>query len=510
MYNSDDIPFPFWGAEKTSKMGRDPLGVQNSSVVIYSDMIKGITNVTSRVRYNGFYCWLLTFIAERLFDINRSLVDNPKLQFRYIRRAELLLAYTMVEFYPTVLGVSGSSFAKTHIHMSELNLVEGADVESKEKYWQNRYGIFGQYYMGVLSQLRLIHMPDTNHNTYRVTKEGKCLCEIFRKSIGREGEDIFWNAIYTGIISKDKLYKLKGITLHIIDDEDELQEYEKIFCSYDVKSINGEDVYHRLKTMKMILYYIYNDGAKVNRQDLVLSFLKYNFMQTLNKKIEVSDEELSWFLYELNELTHAAYEAFHFAILYSTSEEPQPLDNVLEILEHEYKTHLVEESNTTDIYELYGRLKGCYNDKKYGALTCEASRLLFALYDAVAIYFPKILDYAQTADYEINHQGFALSLLLRFDCDEMSKCNWEFTENCIYSAINDHLKSSYAKSTIDQGIVHNYMVEEGLIWQLRCPDPIRTSPRLQNVLLYIEDMRWIERTENYYNITERGLNILMK
>ena len=72
------------------------------------------------------------------------------------------------------------------------------------------------------------------------------------------------------------------------------------------------------------------------------------------------------------------------------------------------------------------------------------------------------------------------------------------------------MKSSYSKSSIGQGIVHNYMVEDGLIWQLRRPDPIRTSPRLQNVLQYIEDMKWIEQSGDCYKITKRGLKIIAK
>lgn len=95
MYESSNKPFPFWGAETTSKMGRDPLAVQNSSVVIYDNMIKGVTNMTVRIRYNGFFCWLMTFIAERLQATNPSKIDNPKEQIKFIRRGELLLAYIM-------------------------------------------------------------------------------------------------------------------------------------------------------------------------------------------------------------------------------------------------------------------------------------------------------------------------------------------------------------------------------------------------------------------------------
>lgn len=52
------------------------------------------------------------------------------------------------------------------------------------------------------------------------------------------------------------------------------------------------------------------------------------------------------------------------------------------------------------------------------------------------------------------------------------------------------------------------MIEDDLIWQLRRTEPIRTSPRLQNVMQYIEDIKLIEKSEDNYNITERGLKIL--
>ena len=192
MYEANNIPFPFWGAETISKTGRDPLAVQNSSVVIYDNMIKGITNVTERIRYNGFFCWLLTFIAERLFATNPSKIDNLKEQITYLRRGELLLAYSMQYNYSQVNGVSGSIFAQNNINSEDLNIAEGADIENRSKgiriYWQNRLGIFGQYYIGVLTQLKLIYLPDANHQTYRVTSEGLKLCELYRQSLTKAQE----------------------------------------------------------------------------------------------------------------------------------------------------------------------------------------------------------------------------------------------------------------------------------------------------------------------------------
>ena len=510
MYEAIQLPFPFWGAETTRKTGRDPLAVQNSSVVIYENMVKGITNVTERIRYNGFFCWLLTFIAERLQASNPSKTDNPKEQIRYIRRGELLLAYAMQYNYPLVNGVSGSIFAQSHMSSNVLNLAEGADIESKQKlYWQNRLGVFGQYYKGVLSQLKLIFHPDSTHKTYRVTSEGLKLCNLFRQSLTDKQETLFWESISSGLIEKDKLNEFSGIALHLIENQSELYEYENIFSKPERQDSTGQDISHRFSTIKLLLKYLQNEGANVDRRKFVLSFLKTNFLDALDSNLNVSDEQLSWFLYELNELSHAAYEAHHFALLYSTTEEPQPLDDILNRLEKEFDDSNKAGLGKFSIYELYEELQVCYKEKTYGTLLCIASQMLIALYKQVDEYINILFEYANSI-YDIHHPGFAPSLLLRLVGDVNRKCEWEFVEDCIYSAINEHLRSSYSKSSIGQGIVHNYMVDDGLIWQLRRPDPIRTSPRLQKVLQYIEDIKWIEKNGDCYGITDRGTQILIQ
>lgn len=511
MYEPSTTPFPFWGAATTSKMGRDPLAIQNSSVVIYSNMIKGITNVTGRIRYNGFYCWVLTFIAKRLFLENKTQVDNLQVQIKYLRRSELLLAYIMTDNFPLVIGVSGSIYAKISYQSSdfELDLKRGADLENKPNvYWQNSNGIFGQYYLGVLSQLRLIFLPDAKHKTYRVTEEGKNLYEIFKKSLSPQNEDLFWEAISLGKIKKKDLSLFDKLALHLINDSDELQEYTKIFCGYDSKDIEGIYIYHRLNSMKLLLTCIKSYKGTVNKQNCVLFFLEQNFCQVLKKDLQVSNEELSWFLYELNELTHTAYEAFHFAVLYSITEEPQPLINVIRTLETAFQKNKSEDNLTNDIYTYNSKLEKCYIEKEYGNLICEAAKMLCLLYSLTNTYLQQLIEHAQKEGYDIDHTGFAPLLLTRLTRSGKAKYDWAFIEDCIYSAINDHLWSSYTKSSIGQGIVHNYMIEDGLIWKLRQTDHIRTSPRLQNVLLYMEDMKWITQKEGVYEITPFGLSIL--
>jgi hypothetical protein len=75
------LAYPDW-TEYKKKSGLNPLGMQNSSINLYQRLLPGISNVTLRVRYYGFYAWLALIYARRSGD------TNPKTWPNFIRRDE--------------------------------------------------------------------------------------------------------------------------------------------------------------------------------------------------------------------------------------------------------------------------------------------------------------------------------------------------------------------------------------------------------------------------------------
>ena len=59
-YKQSDITSPFWASNDGFKGGRDPMGIQNSSVATYGRLLPGLTNLTGHIRYYSLYCWLLS------------------------------------------------------------------------------------------------------------------------------------------------------------------------------------------------------------------------------------------------------------------------------------------------------------------------------------------------------------------------------------------------------------------------------------------------------------------
>jgi len=81
----DFVAVPEW-TEVQQKSGLDPLGFQTASVRLYQELVPGISNVTLRTRYYGFYPWLSRHYAAEVEDTDSEAWKKT------VRRAEALYA----------------------------------------------------------------------------------------------------------------------------------------------------------------------------------------------------------------------------------------------------------------------------------------------------------------------------------------------------------------------------------------------------------------------------------
>ena len=134
-YSSETYKEPFWVTNANFVRGRDPLGMQNSSISVYSKLLPGMTNLTLRLRYYGMYLWLLDEYHNLPKD--HELHINAEGQYNFIRRAELLLAYLMVNQYENEQSIIGSDYASRYknelIENGYYDSVSGADGINKDK-----------------------------------------------------------------------------------------------------------------------------------------------------------------------------------------------------------------------------------------------------------------------------------------------------------------------------------------------------------------------------------------
>ena len=71
-------------------------------------MLPGMTNLTQRLRYYGLYCWLLNEYAKLELESEEKSLQH---HYTFIRRAELIIAFLMLNEDPEVTSILGSDFA---------------------------------------------------------------------------------------------------------------------------------------------------------------------------------------------------------------------------------------------------------------------------------------------------------------------------------------------------------------------------------------------------------------
>lgn len=520
-YTTEETIEPFWAEFSSAASGRDPLAIQNSSVVIYTKMVVGITNVTNRIRYNGFFCWIFDTILRNI-DKKNSLQE----QIRYSRRAELLLAYMMVKNFEGITGVSGSAYAIKNLD-SLISLKNGADWESKTEdgpglYWKFKLGIFGQYYSGVVRDLDLINHPNTqlDLNVYTLTEKGKELAKAFEENIPKEERDLFWNSVFSGKIQETELANLKAFALHEIPEgSNERSFYEKAMLAADNRM--AEPTYHRSETIKLILAHLSTQNEGV--ENLVNSFLRSNYQSHQNEDTLQKDTATAWYLFEINELIHVAFEHFHACFLYFIETYPTLLENNIDALVKESLEAFEEEAflegihtiqqlaeqlkyEAEDIYISYDEMENSFRVREFGKCLMYAVKTILHVQINSSAQIEQLEQFAAAPENNFNRIGYAIDLINELVISQVALSVPDYVKAILIKVINLHTFSSYSKTRIGQSLVHNYMIEDYSVWRLRETLPNRTTPRLQNVLQYIMDIGWIKREGKVFTITETGIN----
>lgn len=192
--------------------GQDPLGVRAPCENIYSQLLPGITNVTDRADLYAFYPWLIWALERH---------DGPlkkKPFFETLRRAECL--HTLIGNWHTNHTGEGSwqhgaslvgrdkltpALASLEAGKSlKLSTYATLDEESGTRYFKNKLGGLGQYYLGPLRDLGIVE-GDVREIKY-VAERGGILAEHFEKKINRR---LFFDTLEKDRISLEDVKALR-------------------------------------------------------------------------------------------------------------------------------------------------------------------------------------------------------------------------------------------------------------------------------------------------------------
>lgn len=218
---------PQW-TEKADKRGLDPLGMQNSGVVLYQSLLPGISNVTLRMRYYGYYCWVSEAYARR------GATNDFEAWRTWVRRAEAL--YALVAARAEESGVGGVDWANRRLQRGErvIDFAPAASNDaSQERYLRQSLGVFGGAYYTQMVEMGLF--TENRHGIQVATRDlGRRAADNFAEAIGPGLAKLLRRTIADARVTIGELDRLEPILpSQIAEDSEERAFYETLLFAIE-------------------------------------------------------------------------------------------------------------------------------------------------------------------------------------------------------------------------------------------------------------------------------------
>lgn len=509
--------YPFWGASVNLITGLDPLSLQTTSEATYATMLPGISNLTNRLRYYGFYCWLLDFYFKKE---NKG---NSKEQYKFIRRAELMVAIVMQSERKEVLQITGSNFASNLINSQfedYFNLALGADKENDntDVYWKYPSGAFGQYYYGAMRALSLVVGAINNEGDeiYRVTENndkqkvsGKDLADAFDESLTPEIRDLFYKNVKKGKLKADDLPVLiKYFAIDKVNAKStEWSLYASMLLDKDEPGQETEEnfSYHRKETILELI----NTASKNNNEYNWHKFLLLAYDSKLGTVTNpVSETIIGWYAYKFNEYYQYACGAIFWATLqhlYSFQQDqylPTFVNKFAKSITKELCKGIPNAKPESSLQQIISEIKPDLGaeelywliETKAKSSPIEAAKygflLLFRLYLENKELLHPLKEYMNRE--QMIREGNMVDGLLFFHAAAADSLEMFVEQFILRKIIYRHQMVAIRKMGNGSQSTHKFIIEEQYIRFIDTYPPRATSPRMNALLNLLSDLGIID------------------
>ncbi len=524
MYNLESYKEPFWAKSGNYTRGRDPLGVQNSSISVYASLLPGMTNLTLRLRYYGLYLWLLDEYHK--LPAESPFREDFNSQYTFIRRAELIVAILMRSKFPNEQSIIGSNFAKENYNdfkdSGTFNIRKGADknkdTERYSVYWDYISGALGQYYAGSLIALNLIEMREGFF--LRTEEKGVELANAYRTSISHNAVELFLKRIIEGKLKLSDIDKLEEFAINQdYKDTDEGKFYLNMLLSDDGKkhtNRNGIVPQQRKETISIFLRFL-KEQENNNWENLP----KVEYINFLANP-DVNEAQFGWYYYYLNELTHFCIESIFWGLLHEMDKGSYTIKQFSDYIEHKVHPEIlnllktkeaktIEESliliqgNRNALDDL-PRIEEEIKNKNPFKVISLSIIFLQRLYNENLQFLDQAKTYAITHSLD-DKNGNALSIFHEYIESKTSLKTNDYISNIIIKLINDHTRIAYAKMGNGDKNLLKFIVEDNYLIHIETMKPNFTNPRLRTLYNFTRDLGLVD---NKSKLSDSGKTLFNK
>jgi hypothetical protein len=516
---------PFLGERLTFIKGLDPLGLQNSSDATFSMLLPGLNNVTGRIRYYSFYCWIL----DEYSKLSGS--TNPKDQQQFIRRAEYIIALASQYYQHEISAIPGSLYTSERIKKERdfvHKLKDGTfnpDGSTDNTYWKFPLGAFGQYYLGSLIDIGIVSRRENQEKIYVRTPEinneyvsGERLALAFNSNIHPDKKSLFFDCLDNGNISEAQLQELlPDFDLQIIPSDSEEQDLLlRLLLQKDFPlRIEEEPKKHRKTTIKHLLEFISNGVDEFNDRSFI--YFSFNNKGYINR---ISESTFTgWYYYQFNEYWQFANTSILNGTLAYLENEAGPnwnplkpfFDDVtIKIISEFKKSSLIKNPNDTlerlllnlkaDEFLNYQEiLKSSKLDRAYRGFL-----LIFSLFLNNENELLRLKEY--TGNNELVKDGEGTTYFLNEFLSKKALSIKDFLFEYLHKhIIYRHQYVAFRKIRGGIQSTQKFIIEDHHIRYLGNFEPTYTGPRIGNLISFLIDLSLIKSNNM---LTDKGLKLL--
>jgi len=328
-----------WVQPPHQRGGLDHLGAQAPCIQIYGQLLPGITNVTDRARYYSFYPWLFSILEKNGWN-------NPADTVTYFRKADCLFTLISIRHAKRTDGSPlhyGASIGINTLWGVVEQLSENGEIRLSDyahqnnepsRYFMNAFGGLGQYYFGVLTQLRLMS-GDTAGKAQVTEKIGLKVALAMGKTVP---EEAFVQALKRGSVTADDLDGLSAFChccLNQNSNEGHLlteilgRGWQTVVPDSDQSQHIEEQLQNEIRGFSLGLFiHLVSTCSDVQKPLDIKTFRAMVYTQSgfegdeLDVPSRLKPVSKNWQVYQRNELMAVALQGLFFAVLTAAEVEP--------------------------------------------------------------------------------------------------------------------------------------------------------------------------------------------
>lgn len=519
-FEKEKIFAPFMGSPLNFIPGQDPLGLLNLGENIFNILLSGLNNVTERIRYYSFYCWIFDKYAQQVR------ISSKNEQFKFLRRAEYLLA--LVAAKKDWQGIAGITKAiELYKKGGEIFSLEEGTGEligtTENSYWKNPRGIFGQNYVSSMVQMGLIKQRAEGDGTYIRTDfvvdgriSGFQLAKAFENNIGKEMTHLFTKCVISGNISNLQLDQLSdSFTMRSVPEHSEENTLLWNLLTGPDDPFSNFPTYFRKSTIQLLLRKTIHSGTSVSVLDFV--FDAYYQKGKINN---VPDPTFTlWYYFQLEQFWHivctGSLQAF-LIYLNQTSDGAWAVENdVIERLSTEV-AEILKGHTDFELDKTFDQL--VINDIKENDIAQEIQQSKSPankIAKSILLLRKLLFENKQNADdlrqYNKKHDIISNSSIVS-SIDDLLKHGQDDIQDFIIFFLNKYVvfRHQYValRKMNDTQSTEKFIKEDGMIRFISPIDFGYSAPRLGTILSFLEELQILN--EGNIELTKSGLEMLQQ